>query len=167
MISLIYTMLCKLYTWCVNFNTYCVNSRCFVANFPIFWFTRFCVKFWPQKLRSSKSFDKYHVWAYHQMNWQSESKKAWAFRSDEMVQRNMVVTQSTTVSGLCWRLPARVPRPMLWSPPRVTATYNNNFLWHYAAFSQFYLFVVTSFITITKHHALNSLFSRIPDPEQG
>ena len=69
-----------------------------------------------------------HLMAYHQMNWQSESKKAWAFRSDEMVQRNVVVTQSTTVSGLCWRLPARVPRPMLWSPPRVTATYINNFL---------------------------------------
>ena len=54
-------MLCKLYTFCVNFYTYCVNSRCFVANMSLFRFTRFLVKSWPQKLRSGKYFDKYHV----------------------------------------------------------------------------------------------------------
>ena len=61
MICVNYTMLYKLYTVCVKFYTYCVNLCCFVANFPLFQFTRFCVKFCPQKLWSGKSFDKYHV----------------------------------------------------------------------------------------------------------
>ena len=56
-------MLCKLNTYCVNFHTHCVNSRYFVANLPLFQFTCFFVKFWPRKLRSGKSFDKYHVCA--------------------------------------------------------------------------------------------------------
>ena len=64
-------ILCKLYTHCVNFYTYCVNicasfgiskhSRCFVANLPLFQFRCVCVKSWDQKLRSGKSFDKYHI----------------------------------------------------------------------------------------------------------
>ena len=48
MINLIYTMLCKLYTYCVKFDKYCVNSRCFVANLPLFRFTRFGVDFGPK-----------------------------------------------------------------------------------------------------------------------
>ena len=48
MICLICTMLRKLYTACVNFCTNCVNLRCFVANLPLFGFTRFCAKFWTQ-----------------------------------------------------------------------------------------------------------------------
>ena len=61
MIRLIYILLCKIYRYCVNFYTYCVDLRCFVANLPLFRFTRFWVKFWLKKLRSGKSFDKYHV----------------------------------------------------------------------------------------------------------
>ena len=64
MISLIYTILCKPYTYCVNLYTHSANSSCFVANLPIFRFTCFGVKFWPRKLRSGKSFDKYNVWLY-------------------------------------------------------------------------------------------------------
>ena len=45
----------------VKFYTFCVNSRCFVANLPLLRSACFCVKAWPQKLRSGKSFDKYHV----------------------------------------------------------------------------------------------------------
>ena len=40
-----------------------LNSCSFVANLPSFLFTRFCVNFWPQKQRSDKSFDKFHVWS--------------------------------------------------------------------------------------------------------
>ena len=43
----------------VKIYTYCLNSRCF----PLFQLTHFCVKFLPQKLRSGKRFDKYHVWS--------------------------------------------------------------------------------------------------------
>ena len=60
MISLIFTMLCEPYTYYVN----CVNSRCFVTNLLLLRLMRFCVKLWPRKLRSGKSFDKYHACKY-------------------------------------------------------------------------------------------------------
>ena len=44
-----------------NFYTYCASSRYFVANLLLYRFTRSRVNSWPQKLRSSNSFDKYHV----------------------------------------------------------------------------------------------------------
>ena len=102
MISWIYTMLCKPYTQCVNLYTHCVNSRCFVENLPSFQFTHLCVKFWPQKLRSGKSFDKYHVFG------------VLPFREDS----DLSVTAGPAVAQLLppwhevvdylWRLPFRI-----------------------------------------------------------
>ena len=44
-------------------NVILKQLRCFVVILPSSRFTRFLgVKFWPQKLRSCKKFDKYHVW---------------------------------------------------------------------------------------------------------
>ena len=100
MIILIYTLLCKLYTYCVNFYTYCANSGCFVAYLPLFQFTRFCVKIWPKKLRSGKSFDKYHVW---QCPKHKEIVQVWPSIIGDEAAREMRFKMSWRCGKIIWR----------------------------------------------------------------
>ena len=53
------------YTNCVILLCILKHSSCFVPNFAIIPTYAVCVKIWPQKLRSGKSFDKYHIWLIH------------------------------------------------------------------------------------------------------